>query len=59
MNGSQTPLALANLVSNFAAELQFDLEDAKSGPDAARATLNVLNTMWKNNMALRPNVEVI
>lgn len=57
MSGSETPLSLANLISDSAAETRFKLEDALNGSEAARILQLVLSHQWRNNKPLCPEVE--
>lgn len=59
ISASETPLALSNLVQDKAAELRFDLEDARNADDAAIAVRKILAEMWRNNPPLKPSVEII
>lgn len=58
-NGSETSLALSNLVGTRAAELRFMLEDAMNSAAAHLSLLFVLKEMWKNNPSGMPKVESI
>ena len=59
MSGSQTPLALSNLVSNQAAELQFRLEDVVKPADAFKIVRECLKALWANNPNGCPVVELL
>ena len=59
MSGSQTPLALSNLVQENAAELSFALEDCFDARQAREAVQTVLDRVWRNNIKMRPIVHIL
>lgn len=59
MSGSETPLALSNLIHEDAAAVRFQLEDALCGSDAAQALRAVLAVQWQQNKPMMPKVEVL
>lgn len=59
ISGDETPLALANLVMGNAAELRFALEDVATGGEAADKVREVLGSIWRNNTAMLPRVDVL
>jgi hypothetical protein len=59
INGSETPLALSNLVGKEAAELRFALVDAPKPGVALLALNRVLDRLWVNNQAGRPRAALL
>src|ERR1700745_2104472 len=58
-NGSQTPLAMSNLVQNEATTLMWALESAQDSSAAARELTKVLTYQWRNNPTKQPRVTVL
>ncbi len=56
MSGSQTPLALSNLMGDDAAETEFALLDAVTGEQARQFLLASLQLKWRNNKPDCPKV---
>lgn len=59
ISGTETPLAIANLVGDSAAGTRFALEDALNGDAAAKSLRGVLASQWENNPTKCPKVEVL
>lgn len=58
-NGSETPLALSNLILDNAAETRFALADALDGNAAAKVMRDVLAKQWARNLPMMPKVTVL
>jgi hypothetical protein len=59
MSESGVPLALSNLVGWAAAELRFQLEDAKDGKGALARVDKVLTVQWSGNPTMQPKLELV
>jgi hypothetical protein len=59
MSAQETPLALSHLVGNEAAELRFQLEDAKDGKAALACLVKVLTAQWAGKPTMQPKPELI
>jgi hypothetical protein len=59
MSAQETPLALSHLVGNEAAELRFQLEDAKDGEAALACLVKVLTAHWASKPTMQPKPELI
>ena len=59
MSAQEMPLALSHLVGNEAAELRFQLEDAKDGEAALACLVKVLTAQWASKPTMQPKPELI
>ena len=59
MSAQEMPLALSHLVGNEAAELRFQLEDAKDGEAALACLVKVFTAHWAGNPTMQPKPELV
>lgn len=59
MSGSETPLALANLVGDASAETRFALDDAFDGTAACKVLREALAKRFERNPPLCPKVTTL